>query len=133
MNGDIEDFFGITETELDAIMDRAKTGQLTDDDQVKAAAIADVLSEALPQALDMLSDAIFFPLAELIGDAPQITSLCNQFLAESGFTARLELRPTYRTEPIPGAELGGTPRNPEADVIDEIDRLVDWQMGEGGA
>jgi hypothetical protein len=40
---------------------------------------------------------------------------------------------TYRTEPIPGAELGGRPRNPEADVIDEIDRIVDWQLkgGEG--
>lgn len=38
----------------------------------------------------------------------------------------------YRTEPIPGAELGGQPRNPETDVLDEIDRLVDWQLEKGG-
>jgi hypothetical protein len=43
----------------------------------------------------------------------------------------VDIPPTYRTEPIPGAELGGRPRNPEADVIDEIDKLVDWQMKNG--
>jgi hypothetical protein len=40
-------------------------------------------------------------------------------------------QPSYRTEPIEGAELGGQPRNPETDVIDEIDRLVDWQLEKG--
>lgn len=35
--------------------------------------------------------------------------------------------PTY--EPV---ELGGTQRNPEDDVIDEIDELVDWQLENGG-
>lgn len=40
-------------------------------------------------------------------------------------------QPSYRTEPIPGAELGGRPRNPEDDVIDEIDRLVAWQLENG--
>lgn len=33
--------------------------------------------------------------------------------------------------PIPGAVLGGTEWNPEDDVIDEIDRLVDWQLENG--
>jgi hypothetical protein len=38
---------------------------------------------------------------------------------------------TYRTEPIPGAKLGGTQCNPEDYVVDEIDRLVDQQLEQG--
>jgi hypothetical protein len=38
---------------------------------------------------------------------------------------------SYRTGPVPGAVLGGEPRNPEDDVVDEIDRLVNWQLENG--
>lgn len=40
--------------------------------------------------------------------------------------------PSYPTKPIPGVELGGTQRNPEDNVLDEIDKLVDWQLENGG-
>lgn len=39
--------------------------------------------------------------------------------------------PSYRTEPVPGAQPGGKPRNPEDDVIDAIDELVSWQLENG--
>lgn len=128
-SGDLETLFGLTDAESEAIMDRAKAGQLTDQDQAKVAAAVDVLSELWPQLIGE-AVGIFGLFGALFDDPFGLMAAFNEFLAESGFTARLAIKPTYRTEPIPGAELGGQPRNPEADVIDEIDQLVDWQLGE---
>lgn len=131
MSDDLATVFGITEAEADAILDRAKSGELTEDDQAKIGTAVETLSEALPQIAAAMNDMLLFFPFPLFNDIAELIPPFNEWLAAQGIRARLVVKPTYRIEPIPGAELGGEPRNPEANVIDEIGRLVDWQLKNG--
>lgn len=131
MSDDIATLFGVTEADADAIMERAKSGELTEDDQAKIGTAVEAVSEALPQIAAAMNDMLFFFPFPLFDDIAELIPLFNEWLAAQGIRARLVVKPTYRIEPIPGAELGGKPRNPEADVIDEIGRIVDWQLKNG--
>lgn len=116
--------------DITALMARLEASELTDDDQAKLTLVIDGLSDVLPDIRDLIDTGTFFGILFGPFTIDDLISLFNEYLDEHGVTARIRIAPTYRTEPIPGAELGGQPRNPEADVIDKIDELVDWQMNQ---
>jgi hypothetical protein len=121
----------LSQVDIDDIFERAAAGRLSDEEQMQLQRAFDELLEGMPSFFDILSnlvDNMFggWIFGEVFGD---IRGAVNEFISMLGID--VEIPPTYRTEPIPGAELGGLPRNPEADVIDEIDKLVDWQMKNG--
>lgn len=81
---------------------------------------ADELTEADELVAEFADD-------ETVTDAVLVEALSGIFFLES----KPSTVPTWRREPMKGAELGGVPRSPEADVIDEITKLVDWQLENG--
>jgi hypothetical protein len=102
--------------DLDALIASAEAGELTDADR-------ELITELWPQIEELMQATLDAMLGILM---PGFGDIFSTFASTA-----LGIK-TYRTEPIPGAELGGRPRNPEADVIDEIDHLVDWQLKSGG-
>jgi len=99
---------GVLDEELEAIGGRLLSGELTEADLQR-------MNEVGPRIADAIREMFNDVYALMTGFAGGTDSV---------------IAPQPWPRPRPGAELGGRPRNPEDDVLDDIDELVDWQMRE---